>query len=108
MILERLTIEEIIDSLENQRFFKAVDDQYGFYIKVESYTDRIATAIHDGHQLRLDLKDNCLLTDDERLYEEDPFTALFIKDQPIVIKGLDSRFEYDLNRVFEDAVTFPF
>ncbi len=55
MVLERLTIEEIIDSIENQRFFKAVDDQYGFYIKVESYTDRIAAAIHDGHQLRSDL-----------------------------------------------------
>ena len=104
MVLERLTIEEIIDSIENQRLFEAVDDKYGFYIKVESYADRIAAAIHDGHQLRPDLKDNCLLTDEERLYEEDPFTALFIKDQPIVIKGLDSRFEYDLNRVFEDAI----
>ena len=104
MVLERLTIEEIIDSIENQRLFEAVDDKYGFYIKVESYADRIAAAIHDGHQLRPDLKNNCLLTDEERLYEEDPFTALFIKDQPIVIKGLDSRFEYDLNRVFEDAI----
>ena len=104
MTLKRLTIEEIIDFIENQRCFEAVDDKYGFYLKVESYTNRIAAAIHDGHQLRTDLKDICLLTDEERLYEEDPFTALFIKDQPIVIKGLDSRFEYDLNRVFEDAI----
>ena len=35
----------------------------------------IATAIHDGHELRSDVVALIALPDSQRLHEEDPFTA---------------------------------
>ena len=40
----------------------------------------------------------------ERWYEEDPATKEMLGEQPIVLAGLDSRFEYDLNRPPENAI----
>jgi len=40
----------------------------------------------------------------ERWYEEDPATKQMVQSHPIVISGLDSRFEYDLNRPPETAI----
>ena len=60
--------------------------------------------MHDGHQFRKDLWDNCLHSEYDRWYEEDPETKNMIVSHPIVIAGCDSRFEYDLNRDPENAV----
>ena len=60
--------------------------------------------MHDGHQFRKELWENCLHTEYERWYEEDPETKNMIASHPIVIAGCDSRFEYDLNRPPEEAV----
>ncbi|MEL6811771.1 MAG: N-formylglutamate amidohydrolase, partial [Bacteroidota bacterium] len=61
-------------------------------------------AVHDGHQFRRELWDNCLHTEYDRWFEEDPCTKEFVKTHPIVIAGCDSRFEYDLNRDPENAI----
>jgi hypothetical protein len=61
-------------------------------------------AIHDGHQFRKELWNNCLHTEYDRWYEEDPETKNMVQLHPIVIAGCDSRFEYDLNRPPEEAV----
>jgi hypothetical protein len=61
-------------------------------------------AVHDGHQFRRELWDNCLHTDYDRWYEEDPETKNMVQSHPIVIAGLDSRFEYDLNRAPDTAI----
>lgn len=64
----------------------------------------VATAIHDGNQLRPEVADAIALSQAERLHEEDPFTGQAIIDVPThVIAGL-SRFEVDLNRAHDDAV----
>lgn len=47
---------------------------------------------------------NCLHTEYERWYEEDPCTQAMVRSHPIVIAGRDSRFEYDLNRDPENAI----
>lgn len=70
----------------------------GCYIKIDEYLPVVCTAIHAGHRLRPDLHKQCLLNPDERYFEEDPFTDQMIASQPITLIGLDSRFEYDLNR----------
>ena len=64
----------------------------------------VATAIHNGHQLRPDVADMMLLSEEDRLREEDPFTAKWtaIADNQII--GFMSRFEVDLNRPREKAV----
>jgi len=64
----------------------------------------LATAIHDGHELRPEIADAIRLTEDERLREEDPFTGQAILDVPTHIIAHRSRFEFDLNRGSEEAI----
>ena len=101
--MQKLTEQECIEKIESEECFQAVIED-GFQLKIEKYTFYVCTAIHDGHNLREDLRDNCLLDESERLYEEDPFTGALIEDMPITLTGLDSRYEYDLNRVEEACV----
>ncbi|WP_228384224.1 N-formylglutamate amidohydrolase [Sphingobacteruim zhuxiongii] len=63
-----------------------------------------AFALHDGHQLADELLPYMLLSDAERLREEDPFTAAFA-ELPInqFIVGT-SRFQLDINRDLENAI----
>jgi hypothetical protein len=64
----------------------------------------IATAIHNGHDLRDEVHQLMALGDAERLREEDPFTALWteIVETRVVVDR--SRFEVDTNRPPEKAV----
>jgi len=64
----------------------------------------VATAIHDGHELREELIEHMSLSDAGRLREEDPFTAEWTKVAPTRLIGLRSRFETDLNRPRDKAV----
>lgn len=104
----RLSIDQIIDKIEREEVFEAVAADYSFTLKIEKYTYYLCGAVHDGHQFRKELWENCLHTEYERWYEEDPCTKQMIEAMPIVIAGRDSRFEYDLNRaptnaIYEDA-----
>ena len=103
-MLRRLSLEEIISNIDNGRVFEAVSDDYSFTIKIEEYVPFVCGAVHDGHQFRKSLWQNCLHTEYERWYEEDPCTKQMVGSHPIVIAGRDSRFEYDLNRPPEMAV----
>ncbi|MFT5435595.1 MAG: hypothetical protein ACI840_000228 [Ulvibacter sp.] len=102
--MERLTVLEIISKIEAEQCFEAVASDYSFTIKISSYTHYICGAVHDGHQFRKELWDNCLHTEYDRWFEEDPCTKEFVNTHPIVIAGCDSRFEYDLNRDPENAI----
>ena len=64
----------------------------------------VATAIHDGHQLRPEVAAAMKLGGAERLREEDPFTGQAIVDVPTHIIAHRSRFEFDLNRGPVEAV----
>ena len=103
-MLQRLTINQIIDKIEAGLTFDAVVDDYSFTIKIESYVHFVCAAVHDGHNFRKELWDNCLHSAYDRWYEDDPATKAMISSHPIVIAGLDSRFEYDLNRAPEVAI----
>jgi len=102
--MEKLSVDTIIKNVKAQEPFHAVADDYSFTIKIEDYVPYVCAAIHDGHQFRKELWDNCLHTEYDRWYEEDPETKNMIASHPIVIAGCDSRFEYDLNRPPEEAV----
>ena len=106
--MERLSIEDIIGKIRDEQPFHAVAEDYSFTLKIEEYAPVVCGAVHDGHQFRKELWENCLHTEHDRWYEEDPCTKYFVETQPIVIAGRDSRFEYDLNRapdaaIYEDA-----
>lgn len=102
--MERLSVDEICKKIQAEETFHAVSEDYGFTIKIDSYVHYVCGAIHDGHQFRKGLWDNCLHSEYDRWYEEDPETKNMVQSHPIVIAGRDSRFEYDLNRFPEEAV----
>jgi hypothetical protein len=64
----------------------------------------VATAIHDGHELRSEVAKAMLLSESDRLREEDPFTGGAVTGVPTHIIVHRSRFEFDLNRGSEGAV----
>ncbi|WP_431134298.1 N-formylglutamate amidohydrolase [Psychroserpens mesophilus] len=102
--MERLPVDTIISKIKKEELFHAVSEDYSFTLKIENYVHYVCGAVHNGHQFRKELWDNCLHTEYERWYEEDPETKQMITSHPIVIAGCDSRFEYDLNRPPEEAV----
>ncbi len=99
----KLSEKACLKAIKKGLLFNAVVEG-AFEIKIEDYGFFVCTAIHDGHQLRADLAKNCVLSESERLYEENPFTGEMISSMPITLIGLDSRYEYDLNRPAETCV----
>ena len=100
----KLSIQDIIGKIENEECFHAVAEDYSFTLKIDEYVPYACGAVHDGHQFRKELWDNCLHTEYDRWYEEDPETKNMVISHPILIAGCDSRFEYDLNRIPDEAV----
>lgn len=64
----------------------------------------IAAAIHDGHHIREELREYLNLLPNERMREEDPYTAYLTEVAPNRIIVNTSRFEVDLNRPRDMAV----
>jgi N-formylglutamate deformylase len=64
----------------------------------------VATAIHDGHLVRKELEELFYLGRAERLREEDPYTARWLKVTNNQVIMHHSRFETDVNRSPEKAV----
>jgi len=64
----------------------------------------LATAIHDGHEVREELIRLLAVDDSTRLREEDPFTGRWTTVAPTRLIGRRSRFEVDLNRPRERCV----
>ena len=92
-----------IKAIHESQLFHAIVGE-AFEIKIENYGFFICTTIHNGHQLRGVLVENCVLTSDERFFEEDPYTGEMIASMPITMIGLDSRYEYDLNRDSDSCI----
>ena len=63
-----------------------------------------AAAIHNGHDLRDEVRALMALTDADRLREEDPYTGILTADVTTLLVASRSRFEVDLNRPREKAV----
>ena len=106
--MNRLSVAEIIQKIHNEETFEAISEDYSFSLKIDRYVPYACGAVHDGHQFRKDLWENCLHTEYDRWFEEDPCTKEMVSTHPIVLAGCDSRFEYDLNRdpktaIYEDA-----
>jgi N-formylglutamate amidohydrolase len=64
----------------------------------------VATAIHDGHELRDEVARLTALSDADRLREEDPYTGGWTEVASTRVVATRSRFEVDLNRPREKAV----
>lgn len=104
MKIAKLAVNTIIENIKHEVLFEAQDVDSGFQIKIARYAPFCCTAIHSGSHIRHDLHKKIALNDFQRWYEEDPFTDDFIKSMPITIIGLDSRYEYDLNRTPAECI----
>ena len=74
----RLSIQDIISKINNEEVFHAVAEDYSFTLKIDAYVHYVCGAVHDGHQFRKELWENCIHTEYERWYEEDPETKQMI------------------------------
>jgi N-formylglutamate deformylase len=74
------------------------------WISTEGSQPIVAVALHDGHDVRLEVEKLLAISADDRQREEDPFTAIWtdIAESRLVV--LRSRFEIDLNRPRHQAV----
>jgi hypothetical protein len=102
--MEKLSVNQIIAKIEAEELFHAVSEDYSFTLKIDKYVHYACAAVHDGHQFRKELWENCMHTEYDRWYEEDPETKHMVISHPILLAGCDSRFEYDLNRTPEEAI----
>lgn len=94
----QLSIKEIVNKIRKEEEFSCRASNNSFSIAIENYVPFVCAAIHNGNNLREELKRKIALSDFERWYEEDPLTGEFISSMPIRIIAHDSRYEYDLNR----------
>lgn len=104
--MSRVTMseQECIEAIKQGKAFHADVSDGAFTIKIESNAPFICTAIHDGHRVRDEIIENCALSEDERYFEEDPYTGEFINNMPVTVIACDSRYEYDLNRGPDTAI----
>lgn len=71
---------------------------------IEGQGPLVATAIHNGHDVRPDLAARLAIDKADRRREEDPFTGGMTEVAPTQVVVYRSRFEIDLNRPRDRAV----
>ncbi|MGH8959396.1 MAG: N-formylglutamate amidohydrolase [Acidimicrobiia bacterium] len=64
----------------------------------------VATAVHNGHEVRAEVAELLAVDEATRLREEDPFTDFFASAFEVSVIVFRSRFEVDLNRARSEAV----
>jgi hypothetical protein len=94
---------EALAKIRNQECFGASDSDGIWKIRIREYVPLVCVALHDGSSFPPELEKSCLLTSEDRIFEEDPHTAELVSSQPIVVSALDSRYYYDLNRSPENC-----
>jgi len=102
---QKYSLQEIEERLKNNDFpFSGITKLGSAQFKFLEPSFYAGTAIHAGNRIRDDLRDAVAVNPSDKFREEDPGTEKFIKDFPIQIIAIDSRFEYDLNRSSDRAV----
>jgi len=95
---------ELCENLRTGKINKGADNSAGFAFDLDFSVPYIVTAIHAGHGVRAEILPLMRISEEERLFEEDPATDILIQGNHNAIWGLDSRSEYDLNRPPELAL----
>jgi hypothetical protein len=95
---------DLCEKLRTGKLNKGVGTSGGFAFDLDFSVSCIVTAIHAGHSVRDELLPLMSISEQERLFEEDPATDILIRGNHNTIWGLDSRSEYDLNRPPELAL----
>jgi uncharacterized protein (TIGR02421 family) len=102
--MQKLSEQQILQNIKDGDCFECEITDGSFALKIDSYVPTVCVAPHAGHRMRGKLISNCLLSEEERLYEEDPYTDQFVQAMPITLIARDSRYEYDLNRPIANCI----
>lgn len=89
---------QFLEAIKNQEVISGIGHSGGFGYHFDFSVQRIAVAIHAGHNVRSELLPLMAIRPDQRMFEEDTGTDFMIQGQPNAIWGLESRAVYDLNR----------
>jgi hypothetical protein len=95
---------EIAERLRSSGHIKGTGLEGGYSFDIDISVPYIATAIHAGHNVREELLPLMCISEEARLFEEDPATEIMIRGCRSAVWALDSRAEYDLNRPTELAL----
>jgi hypothetical protein len=102
--LPRVSWNDITKKLTDKAPFEALSPMGTMLLRVKEYRPLIGLAVHAGHRLRDELQMKMGIDEEERKYDEDTYSDYLVSDFPIQLIGLDSRYEYDLDRKREQAV----
>ena len=103
--LTAYSLHDIANRLENEEFpLSGITESGSAEFHILEPSHYLGVALHAGHRVRPDVLKMMVVSEPDRYREEDPHTDLFIKDFPVRIMALDSRFEYDLNREPERSI----
>ncbi len=95
--MQILPEKDIVNLIKQHEPFSAVIKNGAFSIKVDRYIPAICTAVHSGTAFSDQLADKVQVDEQTRRQEEAPYTGDLLHSLPIVLRGLESRFQYDLN-----------
>ncbi|MEJ6062047.1 flavohemoglobin expression-modulating QEGLA motif protein [Aliivibrio salmonicida] len=98
LMMQILSESEIVNKIQNLIPFEATLADGGLTLRISEYQPYLATAVHNGHEMRASLSELCTLSDSERYVQESPYSGDFISSLPIVLLALDSRYEYDIDK----------
>jgi N-formylglutamate amidohydrolase len=106
--MKKYTPREIRELLKERNFpLNGITELETARFSLREPAGMLGVALHPGHRVRPEMQDIMEVTGQQRFLEEDPYTDRFVKDFPMHLVALDSRFEYDLNREREAAV-YPY
>jgi hypothetical protein len=94
----------VVEQLRSAKRLRGEGAGGGFAFDLDLSVPALAVAIHAGHNVRDELLTLMRISEQDRLFEEDPATDRMIRGCANAVWGLDSRAEYDLNRPIERAV----
>jgi len=92
-----LSPAEMIAKIGRHETFAARAGDGSFFLAVHEYRPYVTCAVHHGSRLRAALRDKVARDMLERWRREAPATGDMIRQFPIHLIGLDSRFAYDLD-----------
>jgi N-formylglutamate deformylase len=103
--LRTYSIEDIKTNMAEGRFpFGGITTLGSAKFVFEKPSSFAGVALHAGSAIRSDLQAKLAVSETDRYREEDPGTDQLIRELPIRVVALDSRFEYDLNRPEDKAI----
>ena len=100
----KLSVDQILRKIKKREVFDCSVEDGSFSLHISEYVPYVCAAIHNGSNFRKSLRGNCVLSKQERWFEEDPLTGDFISSLPIRIIANDSRYEDDLNRALDNCI----